>query len=77
VSTAAVVVITIPDPDSVRRIVEHSKILAPATPILARARYHTRRWELELAGASVVVDEEHHVGLRLAAELRKQIRHEA
>jgi len=65
------VVITVPDPTAARQIVHHIKALAPQARVLARARYHVYRWELMLAGAEVVIDEEEQVGLRLAAEVRK------
>ena len=66
--------ITAPDPLAARHIIQHIRARKPDACILARARYHVHRWELEFAGASVVVDEEQHVGLRLAAELRKALR---
>ena len=74
---ASVIVITVPDPTASRTIIHHCKYLAPNAVIVARARYHVLRWELELAGALHVIDEEEHVGLRLAAEARKHLRAEA
>ncbi|MHC5002896.1 MAG: cation:proton antiporter [Planctomycetota bacterium] len=67
---ARAIVITIPAPDAARTIVHLCRDLAPAAKILVRARYHVRRWELQLAGAHEVVDEEEQVGRRLAARLR-------
>jgi hypothetical protein len=43
-------------------------------PIVARARYHVYRWELMVAGAPVVIDEEEQVGLRMATAVRKILR---
>jgi CPA2 family monovalent cation:H+ antiporter-2 len=74
IDRAAVVVITLPDPDAVRSVILLVRSLAPNTPIIVRSRYHIHRWELTMAGAEVVIDEEMHVGLRLAAELRKRLR---
>jgi CPA2 family monovalent cation:H+ antiporter-2 len=74
VRTAQVVVVTLPDPAAARRVIEHVRALSPQARIVARARYHVYRWELELAGSHVVVDEEEHVGRRLAAEMRKLLR---
>ncbi len=74
---AAVIVITVPDPNACRTMIHHCKYLAPSAVIIARARYHVLRWELQLAGAIEVVDEEEHVGLRLAAEARKHLRADA
>ncbi|MHC4765052.1 MAG: cation:proton antiporter [Planctomycetota bacterium] len=71
---AAAVVITIPDPVAARHIIQHIKAAQPEACILARARYHVYRWELDFAGASVVVDEEQQVGMRLARELRRVLR---
>jgi len=73
VGHAAGVVVTLPDVDSCRQIVELSRQLNPSVIVVARARYHVFRWELELAGAHVV-DEEDQLGLRLAAETRKAMR---
>ncbi|MHC4828243.1 MAG: cation:proton antiporter domain-containing protein, partial [Planctomycetota bacterium] len=73
-AAASAVVITIPDPIAARHIIQHVKARKPDACILARARYHVYRWELDFAGASVVVDEEQHVGRRLAVELRKFLR---
>lgn len=69
ITTAATIVITLPDPIAVRSIVELARGLAPGVHIIARARYHIYRWELQIAGADVVVDEEQQVGLQLAKEL--------
>ena len=69
ITTAATIVITLPDPTTVRSIVELARSLAPGVHIIARARYHIYRWELQIAGADVVVDEEQQVGLQLAKEL--------
>jgi CPA2 family monovalent cation:H+ antiporter-2 len=73
VGHAAGVVVTLPDVDSCRQIVELARQLNPSVTVVARARYHVFRWELELAGAQVV-DEEDQLGLRLAAETRKALR---
>ncbi len=69
ITTASAIVITLPDPAAVRSIVELARGLAPGVHIIARARYHIYRWELQVAGADVVVDEEQQVGLQLAKEL--------
>jgi CPA2 family monovalent cation:H+ antiporter-2 len=74
VQTAAVVVVTVPDPGAARRIVELLRAVAPETPVIARSRYHIHRWQLDVAGAHAVVDEEAEVGLRLAEAVRRQVR---
>ena len=74
VSSANAVVITVPDPATARQVVELVRSLAPDTAIIARARYHIYRWQLLLAGAHAVVDEEEEVGRRIASEVRKKLR---
>jgi CPA2 family monovalent cation:H+ antiporter-2 len=71
---AEVLVITLPDPAMVRQIIQQTRANWPHVRIVARARYHVHAWSLRYAGADVVVDEEEQVGLRLAAEMRKQVR---
>jgi CPA2 family monovalent cation:H+ antiporter-2 len=73
VRTAACVVITIPDPSTARRIIQQVRALAPDTQIVVRARYHIHRWQLEMAGADAVVDEEQEVGVRIAEEVRHRL----
>jgi len=45
----------------------------PNTSIVVRAGYHVHRWQLEMAGADAVVDEEEEVGIQIAAEVRDRI----
>ncbi len=73
VGAAAVVVITIPDPWAARLIIQQVRALDATTPIVVRARYHTHRWQLVMAGADAVVDEEEEVGIRIAANVRHQL----
>ena len=74
VESAGAVVITVPDPTTARKVVELVRSLAPDTAIIARARYHIHRWQLLLAGAHEVVDEEEEVGRRIALEVRRKLR---
>jgi CPA2 family monovalent cation:H+ antiporter-2 len=74
VARANTVVVTIPDPNAARRVIQNVRALAPHVPVIARARYHVYRWELLVAGAESVVDEEDRVGLYLAAAVRKKLR---
>jgi CPA2 family monovalent cation:H+ antiporter-2 len=74
VEEARAVVVTIPDPAAARHVIEQARALAPDTPVIARARYHVYRWELLLAGAETVVDEEDQVGFRIAAAVRRRLR---
>ncbi len=68
---AKTVVVTTPDPATVRQIIKQVHSFSPKTPIVARARYNMYRSSLTLAGAYAVVDEEKEVGLRIAFEVRK------
>ncbi len=68
---AGIVVVTPPDPTTVRQIIEQVHSFSPETSIIARARYHMYRSSLTLAGAHAVVDEEEEVGLRIAFEVRR------
>lgn len=70
---AAALVITIPDHRSIVQISQVARHLSPDIEIIARGRYHALTKDLEDAGASVVVNEEFHVGRRLAAALRAAI----
>ena len=77
VEEARYVLVTVPDPDAARRIIQAVRILNPQAQLLVRSRYHAFRQELELAGAQVVVDEEQEVGRRLAGSLRSRRRRAA
>lgn len=70
---AAIVVITLPDPDTSQQVINLCRSLNSNVHLLARARYHAYRWELQMAGADAVIDEEEQMGLRLAAEARRQL----
>ena len=74
VGHARTVVVTIPDPAAARNVIAGVRALSPITPVIARARYHVYRWELILAGAEAVIDEEEQVGLRIAAAVRGKLR---
>ncbi len=74
VEHARAVVVTVPDPSAARQIIAGVRALAPSTPVIARARYHVYRWELILAGAEIVIDEEDQVGVRVAAAVRRLLR---
>jgi CPA2 family monovalent cation:H+ antiporter-2 len=69
-----VIAITVPDARTTRSIIHQCRQLAPGAAIIARSRYHLRRWEIELAGAQVVIDEEEQVGRRIASVVRRSLR---
>jgi CPA2 family monovalent cation:H+ antiporter-2 len=63
---ACLAVVTIPDPGTSRRVIAAMRRLAPQLGIIVRCRYHRSYWELEEAGADVIVDEEYVVGESLS-----------
>ena len=71
---AAALIVTLPDPLAARQVIALARASNPQLNIIARSRYHVTRWELMLAGAETVVDEEEHVGRRLAVEARRVLR---
>lgn len=70
-SDAEMLIVTLPDPAAARQVIGVARGLNPSLTIIARSRYHVTRWELMMAGAEIVVDEEEHVGRRLAVEARR------
>lgn len=74
VHEAIAAVVTLPVADASREVIALLRRMKPELGIAARARHHVFRWELELAGADLVIDEEDQMGLRLAAELRSLLR---
>ncbi len=71
---ARVIVVTVPDHAITRHLIDLIRDLAPDAFIVVRCRYHILRWELLLAGAHEVVDEEDQLGRCLAAQVRKLVR---
>ncbi len=74
VRTARAVAVTLPDPRGARQVVQQVRSLSPDAIIVVRSRYHVHRWQLDVAGAHVVVDEENEVGARIASEIRDRAR---
>jgi CPA2 family monovalent cation:H+ antiporter-2 len=62
-------VVTVPDPMTTIQIIEHMRRLRPQLPIAARCRYHRHRAAVKKAGATIIVDEETHVGHDLAHQI--------
>ena len=77
VSSAAAVVVTIPDPGTARMIIRQAKMLAPDIPVITRSRHHLHAPELLEAGADAIVDEEEIVGAQIAVQLRALLPDEA
>ena len=74
VSTAKVVVVTIPDYRAATQVVRHVRSLAPQVPIIVRSRYHAFAEEIVRAGATLTVDEEDWIGRRLGLEVNRLLR---
>jgi CPA2 family monovalent cation:H+ antiporter-2 len=74
IRSAAAIVVTLPDPRTARQVVQQVRALAPNVLVVVRSRYHVHRWQLDVAGADAVVDEENEVGMRIAAEIRQRLR---
>lgn len=71
---ACLVIITVPDPRSVREIIGNIRVFSPESMIIARSRYHIASAGLSKAGANVVVDEENTIGDMLAKEIIESLR---
>ncbi|MBN1477557.1 cation:proton antiporter [Candidatus Sumerlaeota bacterium] len=73
VEHARAVIVSIPDHRAAREITMLTRVLAPHTLIIARARHHIHSIHLMAAGAEVVVDEEREVGRRIGAAAVEEI----
>jgi monovalent cation:H+ antiporter-2, CPA2 family len=66
---SCVVVVTIPDPRSAKRVVRTIKVLSPDSSVIVRSRYHIATRDLWEAGAAFAVDEEKVMGRELARQV--------
>jgi CPA2 family monovalent cation:H+ antiporter-2 len=66
---ACVIVLTVPDPRSSKRILQNIHSLSPASSVIVRSRYHIATRELWEMGAAFAVDEENVVGRELARQV--------
>ncbi|CAB5103750.1 Glutathione-regulated potassium-efflux system protein KefB [Olavius algarvensis associated proteobacterium Delta 3] len=73
IADAAVVVITVPDPESSATIIRLVRSIAPDTRIFVRARYQVSCERLKRAGADILVNEEEMIGMVLAAKLHDAV----
>lgn len=69
VSGDSLVVVTVPDPNTCREIIEKVRLVAPQAVLCVRSRYHRSIEDLKRAGADIVVDEEDTVGQMLSKEI--------
>ncbi len=63
---SCVVVVTVPDPRTAKRILQSIHALAPAAQVIVRSRYNISTMDFWELGATFVVDEENVVGRELA-----------
>lgn len=73
IDTAEALVITLPDHYLAMAVIVEAREMAPKLTIICRSRYHRYVDLLSATGASVVVDEEAHVGDRLSESLRLSV----
>lgn len=66
---ACVIVVTVPDPRSAKRILQNIHTLSPSSSVIVRSRYHIATPELWELGAAFAVDEENVVGRELARQV--------
>jgi monovalent cation:H+ antiporter-2, CPA2 family len=69
VNAACVVVITVPDPRTAKRILQSIHSLSPAASVIVRSRYNISTMDFWELGAVFVVDEENVVGHELARQV--------
>ena len=66
---ARIVVVTLPDPEAARRIIQLCKDIAPGVSVVSRVRYDIYEQDILNAGADSVVNEEKNVGISLSEEV--------
>jgi len=66
---AKVMVVTLPDPEAAKRIIELCKDIAPNVSVVSRVRYDIYEKDILKAGADAVVNEENNVGVSLSDEV--------
>jgi CPA2 family monovalent cation:H+ antiporter-2 len=69
IHAACVIVVTVPDPRSAKRILQNIHALSPGSSVIVRSRYHIATRELWELGAAFAVDEENVVGRELARQV--------
>jgi CPA2 family monovalent cation:H+ antiporter-2 len=69
VTGSCVIVVTVPDPRSAKRILQNVHALSPASGVIVRSRYNISTMDLWELGAAFVVDEENVVGQEIARQV--------
>lgn len=69
IRSAKVMVVTLPDPEAAKRIIELCKDIAPNVSVVSRVRYDIYEKDILNAGADAVVNEENNVGASLSDEV--------
>ena len=71
VRTATVIAVTVPAPRVTIQFVRLLRGVAPEAFVVARSRYNRSLPRVEDAGATIVLDEETNVGLRMAESMKE------
>jgi len=71
---ACVIVVTVPDPRTAKRVLQNIHALSPSSSVIVRSRYHIATPELWEIGAAFAVDEENVVGRELARQVVQFLR---
>ncbi len=71
---ACVIVVTVPDPRTAKRVLQNIHALSPSSSVIVRSRYHIATPELWELGAAFAVDEENVVGRELARQVIQFLR---
>lgn len=66
---ACVIVVTVPDPRTAKRVLQNIHAMSPSSSVIVRSRYHIATPELWEMGAAFAVDEENVVGRELARQV--------
>jgi len=66
---ACVIVVTVPDPRTAKRVLQNIRAMSPSSSVIVRSRYHIATPELWEMGAAFAVDEENVVGRELARQV--------
>jgi len=69
ITGSCVIVVTVPDSRSAKRILQNVHALSPASAVIVRSRYNISTMDLWELGAAFVVDEENVVGLEIARQV--------
>jgi K+:H+ antiporter len=73
ISSAKIIVITLPMRSAALTVLEHVRNLAPNAQVVVRSRYKRHRFEFEMAGAHAIFGDETEVGRSLSQHVMTQL----